>query len=70
MFIDSPNMKRRSIAPVKARGIVNMIKKGFTKDSNWAAITIYTSTMASIITRPKDENVSFIISFVPPSFAL
>ena len=45
-----------STTPERANGMVNIITNGFFSDSNWLAITIYTSmiiSMPNIVMSPK-----------------
>ena len=48
-----PVIKKANILPTPAKGIVNKIVKGCLKDSNCAAMTIYTNTMDKIRANPK-----------------
>ncbi len=59
-------VKNRAIAtPENANGMENMIMKGIFNDSNWDAITRYTSIRLTTIRRARSINASIWSSIAP-----
>ena len=54
-----PVITQPSITPVRAKGMDPMITSGPEKDSNWEAITIYTSITMSTSRVMRSEKISF-----------
>ena len=53
-----PKARSPATTPINPRGTVNMITKGVRSDSNWAAIIMYTSMIATTNAHSSPENAS------------
>lgn len=59
MFNVCPVSKKAQIHPTPAKGMVSRIVNGWRRDSNWAAITMYTNRMDRHKANPKPPNDSW-----------
>ena len=69
MFNDEPVSRKARMQPTPAKGMVNKMVNGWRKDSNWAAITMYTRMMESSRAKESPSNDSARFSSSPVIFA-